>query len=82
MVLYVDGDMSATSGLNINLDPGAELNLFVAGSLTTQGAANFGSEATPSKVRTYVGGNRHVGLGSATTFGGNLYAPQRAHQVS
>lgn len=75
VVLFVDGDLTATSGLNINLGPGAELDLFVAGSLSTQGAASFGSEAAPSKVRTYVGGTGTIDLGSATTFGGNLYAP-------
>ncbi len=75
-VLFVDGDMRIGGQLNLQLMPGAEIDLFVAGSLSVQASARFGDENAPSKVRTYVGGADTIALGASTVFGGNLYAPR------
>jgi hypothetical protein len=79
-VLYVDGDFMIGGNFNLELAPGAELDLFVRGSLTVGAAARFGSQAEPSAVRTYVGGTSTITLSASAIFGGNLYAP-RAHVV-
>ncbi|MCC7383719.1 MAG: hypothetical protein IT384_17895 [Deltaproteobacteria bacterium] len=79
-VLYVDGDMTIGGGLNLDLQPGAEIDLFVAGSLSVQAAARLGTRDAPSKVRTYVGGTSTITFSASSQLGGNLYAP-RAHVV-
>lgn len=75
VVLFVDGDLVAESGLDVGLAPDAEMDLFVAGDLRVQGAVTFGSTTAPARFRTYVGGGGAIDLSSAARFGGNLYAP-------
>jgi hypothetical protein len=72
VALFVDGDFN-TGGITIDIQENGELDLFVKGNLIVNSAASFGSETTPMKVRTYVGGS--VQLQASTTFAGNLYAP-------
>lgn len=74
-VLFVDGDVTLGGGLRIELDPGAELDFFIAGSLTLQAASRLGDEDHPSAVRTYIGGSMPIILSANSLFGGNLYAP-------
>jgi hypothetical protein len=74
-VLYVDGDMTIGGELQYTIDPGAEVDVFIAGSLSIGADAMLGTPAAPSSVRTYVGGQGAIDLSAATVFGGNLYAP-------
>jgi hypothetical protein len=73
VVLVVDGDIS-TSNFAIDVAPGAELDLFVAGSIDVRGTFQVGSQSNPARARTYVGGST-VNLQSASTVAGNVYAP-------
>ncbi|MBI2374645.1 MAG: hypothetical protein HYV07_11675 [Deltaproteobacteria bacterium] len=75
-VLFVDGDMRIDGGLTIELAPGAEIDLFIKGSLTVGAAARLGSQAQPSAVRTYVGGTDTIAMSASSVFGGNVYAPR------
>jgi hypothetical protein len=71
-VLFIDGDLVA-NGLDITTDPGAELDLFIAGNLDPGPASNLGSADQPASVRTYVAGD--VTFQGSTEIGGNFYAP-------
>lgn len=75
-VLFVDGDMIIDGGMNLEIGPEGEVDLFVAGSLAVGAAASFGDTSRPSLVRTYVGGSENVSLSASAAFGGNLYAPR------
>ena len=75
-VLYVDGDVTLGGGLRLEVGTGAEIDLFIAGSLGLQAASRLGDPEHPSAVRTYVGGTAPIVLGASTLFGGNLYAPR------
>jgi len=61
--------------LRVELDPDAELDLFVRDNLLITGAALFGDPARPSATRVYVGGTGDVAIAGASAFVGNLYAP-------
>jgi hypothetical protein len=74
-VLFIDGDLTANS-LELELEPGAEMDVFVNGNVTLQAASSFGQLDAPSKVRTYVGGTGEIDLSASSFFGGNLYAPR------
>lgn len=76
VVLFVDGDFHIGGGLGINVAPGAELDLFVAGELSVGASARFGDPAAPARVRTYVGGAGQITLSASAVFGGMLYAPR------
>ncbi|MFH1810936.1 MAG: hypothetical protein ABIJ09_19500 [Pseudomonadota bacterium] len=71
-VLFVDGDLSAQR-FTIHVEPGGELDLFVAGDLTIGAAADFGAPDKPSSVRSYVAGN--LSFQASSSFAGNVYAP-------
>jgi hypothetical protein len=72
VAIFVGGDLSA-SEFEIDVPPGAELDLFVAGSLTVRSSFLVGNVTNPARARTYVGGD--INLQSMATLAGNLYAP-------
>lgn len=77
-VLYVDGDLQVAGQMNLEIAPGAEIDLFVAGDLGVGASLRFGDATQPSAVRTYSAGTGTLALAASSVFGGNLYAP-RAH---
>ena len=81
VALFVDGDVSVTNGLRIDLAPGAELDLFVAGNVALQGTTSLGDVNAPARVRAYVGGSS-VTLSADATVGANVYAPNAVLQLA
>jgi len=82
VAIFVGGDISTTSDFQIEVAPGAEVDLFVAGTVTVGGSFQVGDTTYPARARTYVGGPTVNLLGgptdnpqSAATLAGNLYAP-------
>ncbi len=73
--LLVDGDFAINAGLTVNLDPGSELDLFIAGNLSVGQPTTFGSLNSSPNTRIYVGGNQAIALNSPNSFFGNVYAP-------
>ncbi len=73
VAMFVDGDFDGRDGLILSLNPGAELDLFVSGSLLLSDAT-LGSSSAPARVRVYIGGSDLTLAGNAT-LGANLYAP-------
>lgn len=73
--LFVAGDLITTGLFRVELEPGAELDIFVRDNLVVTGAALFGDPARPAATRIYVGGTGDVAIAGASAFVGNLYAP-------
>ena len=73
--LMVDGPL-LVHGLTVALDPGAELDLFVAETFAVSGPLVLGDKDHPAAVRVYLGGEANVVLTGQQTFVGNLYAPR------
>jgi len=77
VVLFVGGDVSVQE-LTISLaTPGAELDLFVAGSVSILGATSIGDKNAPARVRLYVAGPSFT-LSANASVGANVYAPGAA----
>lgn len=74
--LFIGGNVDAVGGINVELGPEGELDIFVAGSMRLVGAAQFGSPDRPAATRIYVGGEGEIALAGAGDFVGNLYAPR------
>jgi hypothetical protein len=72
--LFVGGDFTAWAGLNVDLAPGAELDIFVAGNFTLGSATTWGDPLRAAALRVYVAGSV-ASMANATQFAGNLYAP-------
>lgn len=78
--IFIGGDVKVTGALTIDLSPGAEVDLFVAGNFSLDGPAAFGSIRAPAKVRVYVGGS--MTMSGNASVGANLYAPNADLQIS
>jgi hypothetical protein len=72
--LYIDGDVSNSTFLAFTLEPGAELDVFIAGSLNTSSDIVIGSPNYPALTRVYVGGSEEVRFSADARLAGNFYA--------
>lgn len=72
--IFIGGDLKVTGALTIDLSPGAEVDLFIAGNFSLNGPAMLGSVSAPAKVRVYVGGTT-MDISGNVSVGANLYAP-------
>ena len=79
--LYVAGDVEGSSALAFVLDPGAELDLFVGGTLKVSDTFVFGSPNYPALSRAYVGGTAKIPLSDNVRLAGQLYAPNSEQVV-
>ena len=73
--IFVSGDALFEDDFTVDVGPLGELDLFVAGSLSSSAELRLGSPDLPSRVRVYVGGSAPIELAAFTELGGNLYAP-------
>lgn len=80
VVLYVGGDVSVQA-LTIALATNAELDFFVAGSVTILGSTSIGVPDAPARVRMYVSGST-LGLSADAHVGANVYAPNAVVQLA
>jgi len=71
--VFVAGDVRLGNNLHVTLDPGADLDLVVAGSFFMTGQV-FGSPATPALTRLWVASTT-VSLPEQVQFGAAVYAP-------
>jgi hypothetical protein len=72
--LYIDGDVHGSDALTFTLDPDAELDVFIAGTIDASAGLTIGSPSYPALSRTYVGSPNGLRLSAAARIGGNLYA--------
>jgi hypothetical protein len=72
--LYIDGDVQSSSALTFAVDPGAELDLFIAGTIDVSDALTIGSPNYPAASRTYVASANGVHFSAGSRIGGNVYA--------
>lgn len=78
VALFVGGKLDITGGLQVQLAPGAELDLFIEDGLRITGGLDLGDRATPASVRIYVGGSERIDMVGGSVLSANLYAPRAA----
>src|SRR5262249_28659111 len=75
--LYIDGDLDSIGAERIKLSPGAQLDLYVSGTVRTIGYLNAGDAANPSAFRLYIGSGDRLTLSVGyQKFAGSIYAPK------
>jgi hypothetical protein len=72
--LFVEGSIASTSSVTIALDPTAELNLFVGGTIQTTDRLQLGSASYPALTRVYLGGGQGLALSNDSAIGAYIYA--------
>jgi hypothetical protein len=82
VALFVDGDVAVTQDLRIELAAGAELDLFVTGSVSIMGAFEIGDANSPARTRVYVGGATLALSANASPLAANIYAPNAVLELA
>ena len=73
-LLAVQGSVTLGGGLNVMLDPSAELDLLVGGWLTTSGGT-IGAPDAPARFRIWIGGTESVVFDQQPTIAAVVHAP-------
>ena len=73
--LFVAGGVTVDGTLSVEVAEGAELDLFVAGSLNLPATALLGDPGRPRALRIYAAAGGAVTLQAGSRLAGNLYAP-------
>jgi hypothetical protein len=75
--LYLDGDLVHVGAAWVHLEPGASLDMYVSGSVSTIGHVDLGNKWEPSQFRLYIGGSGEASLNVGNQiFNGAIYAPR------
>jgi len=72
--LYIEGDVNPSAPLAFVLDPTAELDIFIAGTIKSSQTFVVGSPNYPALSRTYVGGTATLKMSQDIRIGGEFYA--------
>jgi len=81
-LLAVAGDVTARNGFAVQLDPNAELDLLIAGGLTTRNGGTFGATIAPARFRVWIGGTSSIVFDGAPWIGAVVHAPSAAVTAS
>lgn len=76
VALLVEGDVALDGGMEVTLDAGASLDLFVAGNVRVGAAWLLGGVEQAGRVRVYVGGGGTIDLAAEASIAGLFYAPR------
>lgn len=83
VALLVDGDLDLGAPFSIELaTQDAELDLMIAGLVSSNARITAGDPAHPSRTRIYVGGTGTIPLSGDSQLAANIYAPQSAVALS
>jgi hypothetical protein len=82
VAIFVGGNIAPSDALTITEDPTSQLDVFVAGTVSSCSSLTLGSIQYPALFRMYVGTMNGLSLSSQTTIGGNLDAPGAAFGTS
>lgn len=80
-VLAIDGNIDMSGPLTIELAPGAELDMFVTGTVFLNNAATIGSQTSPKSTRIYIAGN-DVTMTGQLALSANFYLPNAVFNIT
>jgi hypothetical protein len=79
--IYVQGDVSSSNPIEITLDPGMTLDVFIAGTINTSQVITLGNPNYPALMRVYVGTTGSLVFSQKANIAADFYA-MYAHPVS
>lgn len=83
VAILVDGDVTMTRPLTLELvGDDAELDLLVAGLLSSTSTVTAGDATHPARTRLYLGGDGTIDLAGDSQVAANLYAPRASLALS
>jgi hypothetical protein len=79
--IYVQGDVTSSNPIEITLDPGMTLDVFIAGTINTSQVVTLGNPNYPALMRVYVGTTGTLVFSQVAKIAADFYA-MYAHPVS
>jgi hypothetical protein len=79
--IYVQGDLSASNAIEITVDPGMSLDVFIAGTIDVSQVLTLGNPNYPALMRVYVGTTGTLVFSQTANIAADFYA-MYAHPVS
>jgi hypothetical protein len=79
--IYVQGDVSSSNPIEITLDPGMTLDVFIAGTINASQVVTLGNPNYPALMRVYVGTTGTLVFSQVAKIAADFYA-MYAHPVS
>ncbi len=79
--IYVQGDVSSSNPIEITLDPGMTLDVFIAGTINASQVITLGNPNYPALMRVYVGTTGTLVFSQVANIAADFYA-MYAHPVS
>lgn len=73
--LFIDQGVTLGRSLTVTLQPGGELDLFIADHINVAGDVRVGDPDAPARVRVYVGGAGAINMSASSVLSANVYAP-------
>ncbi|HMY16867.1 MAG TPA: hypothetical protein PKA58_11155 [Polyangium sp.] len=80
-VIAIGGNINVSGPLNIELAEGAELDMFVTGTVFLNNLASIGSKTSPKSTRIYIAGN-DVTMTGQLTLSANFYLPNAVFNIT
>jgi len=80
-VLAIDGNINMSGPLTIELADGAELDMFVTGTVFLNNAAKIGLKTSPKSTRIYIAGN-DVTMTGQLELAANFYLPNAVFNIT
>lgn len=80
-VLAIGGNINVSGPLTIDLAPGAELDMFVTGTVFLNNLASIGSKTSPKSTRIYIAGN-DVTMTGQLALSANFYLPNAVFNIT
>jgi hypothetical protein len=77
-LLAVAGDVTVRDGFAVQLDPSAELDLLIAGALTSRNGGTFGAANAPARFRVWVAGTSSIVFDGTPWIDAVVHAPSAA----
>jgi cytoskeletal protein CcmA (bactofilin family) len=80
--LFIDGDVHAVGAISFVLDPTAQFDVVISGTVAHAGSLMVGCPNYPALSRTYIGSPAGLAFTGASQLGGNVYAAYGEVQFS
>ena len=74
-LLAIDGDVTVRGGLDVRLDPSAELDLLVRGQVIASGGSPFGATGAAARFRVWIAGTSTIVFDNAPIVSAVIRAP-------
>jgi len=80
--LFIGGNVEGSGNIQITVAPGAELDVFIGGTISTSNKLRLGSANYPALMRVYIAGTTELKMSNAVLIGAYVYGAEGPMRTS